>query len=302
VALGLVAIAVAAGYLFWFRDSSLVRVERVNVTGIGSSSDLARVRAKLTVAAHGMTTLHVNESALRQAVADEPIVHSITVQAQFPHRLAVSIVENRPVAMLVAGSRQVPVAPDGTLLVGAKVSGGGLPAVRIGFVPSRGRLPEGQARQLVEVAAAAPPRLLSLVSSITIEHGRGAVAQLQTGPPIYFGRASALAAKWAAAAGVLAQSSSQGASFIDVRMPERPVAGGLGLTSDPQPGVQAPPAGASTGSPGIVPANPGGTAATPGTTPGTALQTQPATPVTPSQTAPPATAAQVPAGPTNAQP
>ncbi|MDX6660777.1 MAG: cell division protein FtsQ, partial [Solirubrobacteraceae bacterium] len=71
IALGLLAVALAAVYLFWLRDSSLVRVEQVTVKGL-DTPDAARVSAKLSVAARQMTTLHVNEDALRRAVADEP--------------------------------------------------------------------------------------------------------------------------------------------------------------------------------------------------------------------------------------
>ncbi len=42
---------------------------------------------------------------------------------------------------------------------------------------------------------------------------------------IYFGDASRAHAKWMAAARVLADPSSQGAWYVDVRLPERPAAG-----------------------------------------------------------------------------
>jgi cell division protein FtsQ len=39
-------------------------------------------------------------------------------------------------------------------------------------------------------------------------------------------------AKWAAAARVLSDSSSEGATYIDVRLPERPAAGGFPAGTD----------------------------------------------------------------------
>jgi cell division protein FtsQ len=248
VALALLLAALGAAYTFWLRDSSLVRVQHVAVSGL-DRSDASRIHAKLAEAASRMTTLHVDEAALRRAVADEPIVQSISVQTDFPHGLKISIVQNRPVAMLVAGGREVAVAPDGTLLEGVKVSGS-VPIIRLGALPGNGHLPDGPARERVFVAAAAPPRLLARVESISIEHGRGAVAQLTDGPVIIFGRPAALGRKWVAAAAVLAQRSSQGATFIDVRMPERPVAGGLGVQLDPQPQAEALAAGAEPTVPG----------------------------------------------------
>jgi cell division protein FtsQ len=290
-ALALVAIALAALYTFWLRDSSLVRVEKVTVSGL-DRADASRVQDKLAQAARHMTTLHVDEAALRRSVADEPIVQSLAVETDFPHGLKISIVQNRPVAMLVAGDTQVAVAPDGTLLEGAKLSGS-LPVIRLAALPGNGHLPDGPARERVSLAAAAPPRLLAHVESISIEHGRGAVAQLTDGPVIIFGRASALRRKWRAAAAVLAQRSSQGATFIDVRMPERPVAGGLGVELDPQPQAEALAAAAAPTVPGVDSgAQPAATAA--GTTPAPAgtAQAAPQSQAAPVQTqAAPATTA-----------
>ena len=316
VALVLLAAVLGAVYTFWLRDSSLVRVEHVTVSGLGRD-DASRVHAKLAEAATHMTTLHVDEAALRRAVADEPIVQSISVETDFPHGLTISIVQNRPVAMLVAGSREVAVAPDGTLLEGAKVSGS-LPIVRVGALPGNGRLPDGPARERVFVAAAAPPRLLAHVESISIEHGRGAVAQLTNGPVIIFGRPTALRRKWRAAAAVLAQHSSQGATFLDVRMPERPVAGGLGVQLDPQPQAEALAAGAEptvpgTGSAGQPTATAAGAAPATGTPSATAPQSlatapqtqaapTPAPPAAPDATAAPTSSTPSSTAPTQAQP
>ena len=58
--LALVALALAAGYLLWLRDSSLVAIERVTVTGAEGEPG---VEAALAAAATEMTTLHVDETA-----------------------------------------------------------------------------------------------------------------------------------------------------------------------------------------------------------------------------------------------
>jgi cell division protein FtsQ len=278
VALAIVAAALGALYMFWLRDSALVRVEHVSIAGVSPSPDGVRVRSKLTTAAKHMTTLHLDPGALRNSVADEPTVHSLSVQAEFPHGLKIEIVENRPVALLVSPGRSVAVAPDGTVLAGSKMPSG-LPTVRVAALPPGARVAERSTRDRVAVAGAAPPRLLARVTAISLQPGRGAVAQLQHGPVIIFGRPVELARKWAAAAAVLAQHSSAGATYIDVRMPERPVAGGLGLSQDPQPQAQV--GGAL---PAEVPA-PGSTTAT-GASPAP-QQTQSQTPVTPSATASP---------------
>ena len=57
-------LVLAAGYQFWLRDSPLVAVEDVKVTGL-TTKDAARVRAALVSAAHTMTTLHVDQARAR---------------------------------------------------------------------------------------------------------------------------------------------------------------------------------------------------------------------------------------------
>jgi cell division protein FtsQ len=168
----------------------------------------------------------------------------------------------------------VPVAADGTLLQGvdAKTM---LPTVRTLALPTGRRLGSGPALDRVAVAAAAPAALLAKVASITIQPGKGFVAQLTGGPAVWLGGQARLEAKWAAAAAVLAQESSQGATYIDARLPERPVAGGVDAPTDSQVVPEAPAAGA----PSAIPASP-----SEGTAPG--AEPAPTTPAVPTATAP----------------
>ncbi|MGH2944551.1 MAG: hypothetical protein ACRDLN_17450, partial [Solirubrobacteraceae bacterium] len=56
---------------------------------------------------------------------------------------------------------------------------------------------------------------------------RGLAATMRSGPKLYFGGGARLDAKWVAAAEVLEHRTSRGAAYVDLRVPERPVAGGL---------------------------------------------------------------------------
>ena len=70
---------------------------------------------------------------------------------------------------------------------------------------------------------------------------QGLTLPLRDGPDVYFGSAGRLRAKWAALAVVLADRSSRGATYIDVRLPERPVAGGLEeIAADEDPNTSTP--------------------------------------------------------------
>jgi cell division protein FtsQ len=258
----LVTALLVSAYLFWFRDSSIVRVERVQVIGLSSAPDAPRLRAALADTGRGMTTLHVDAARLRQVVADSPAVHAIEVTPDFPHGLLIRVIENKPVALLSAGGHNTPVAADGTILEGvdAKTT---LPTIRTTALPGGRRLGSGGTLDRVTAAAAAPPALLAKVASITIQPGKGFVAQLTNGPVIWLGGPARLEAKWAAAAAVLAQESSQGADYIDARLPERPVAGGVDAPTDAQV-VPAP--SAVQGGPSTIPADPSEGSA-PGQTP-----------------------------------
>ncbi len=58
-------------YMFWFRDSGLVRVNEVSITGLTESP---RLRQQLADEALTMTTLHVNHGRLDNVLAGYPAV------------------------------------------------------------------------------------------------------------------------------------------------------------------------------------------------------------------------------------
>jgi cell division protein FtsQ len=219
------SLVLAAGYQFLLRDSSLVAVEDVTVTGL-TTKDAARVRAQLVSAAHTMTTLHVDEGELEQVLAAYPVVRALEVRADFPHGLEIHVVEHRPAA-LVGG---LPVAGDGTILRGLP-SEGRLPKIDARGALHGDRLTERAALHAVRVAGAAPTQLRPRLERIELRGRDGIVVDLRDGPELIFGVAGRLRAKWLAATRVLADPDTRGASYIDVRLPGRPAAGGLPATT-----------------------------------------------------------------------
>lgn len=251
--LALAAVLVAA-WFGWFRDSALVAVEDVRISGL-SGPQAGRVEAALTAAAERMTTLNVDVAELERAASAFPGVRSISIAADFPNTLAIRVSERRPAALLVTGGRRVPVAGDGTLLPDAR-GADDLPEIRASAVTSGTRLSDERALVLAAVAGGAPRDLRSRLDVIGYTRDRGIVARVDSGPEVVFGDAGRLRAKWIAAARVLASPSSQGASYIDVRIPERPTAGGLAVESvDP-----VDPAGAQVTPNGEAGVQPSGTA------------------------------------------
>ena len=116
----------------------------------------------------------------------------------------------------------MPVSEDGTVIQGLK---------------GKPKLPEVDHR-LLAAAGAAPPALLERIET-NRRTDRGLVAELAKGPEIVLGTQTRLRAKWAAAAAVMADEGAKGAKYVDVRLPERPVAGGL-PAPEPEPGEAAP--------------------------------------------------------------
>jgi cell division protein FtsQ len=245
-ALAVIALLLAAG--LWLRDSPLVAVQKVTVTGL-TGPESARVTAQLESAARDMTTLHVRVGQLRSVVAPFPVVKNVTASAEFPHTLRITVTENTPVAAVVVDGTRLPVGGDGLLLRGADQRT--LPAVPMGVTPGGDHVVDKTALRAIAALAAAPPALRQRVTrAITTRQG-GLTLDLSNGPQLRFGGADRLAAKWAAAAAVLADTSSAGAAYLDLRYPERPAAGGLedpATQRDPQVANAAtPPASATPG-------------------------------------------------------
>jgi cell division protein FtsQ len=221
VALVVLACLLGGGWL-WFRDSSLVAVKRVTVTG-ASGPDAGQIRRALVAAAQGMTTLDVSLGQLRTAVAPYPVVKNLQVTTQFPHGIRIQVVEQIPVGVVSVAGTTIAVASDGTLLHGLS-GASALPRIPLAVAPGGTRL-TGAARNAVSLLAVAPYRLLPHLAQVTTTAEHGLTVEVRNGPALYFGKATDLAAKWAAAVAVLADPHSAGATYIDVSDPTRPAAG-----------------------------------------------------------------------------
>jgi cell division protein FtsQ len=244
-------LGVLVGVWAWLRDSRLVAVERVTVTG-ASGPDAARVREALESAARDMTTMHVRKGELRSAVDPFPAVLGVSTDADFPHGLRIAVHERNAVGAVVAGEQRVPVAADGTIMRTTPSSG--LPEIAAKALPGGTRAADPRVRRAISVLSAAPPALRARVRRVYVSD-RGWTLPLRDGPTLYLGGSERLAAKWAAAATVLADRTSAGATYLDLRLPERPAAGGL----EPPPDPPDPPAATTQGGP----AAPGATTAAP---------------------------------------
>ncbi len=225
--IGIVVGALAAGYFFWLRDSSLVAVTNVDVVGV-ASGDRAEIVSELTAAGESMSTLHVQPDRVDRVAARFPTIESVTLDANFPHGLRIEVSERPPALLVKAGDQEVPAAADGTILNGVDVPGeDALPVLEVdGDLPTGARRLSDEPLQEALVVGAAPEPLRPLIEGVRYAKDYGVELTLKGGIPVRFGSGSRADAKWAAAAAVLADPELDALTYLDVRVPERPAAGG----------------------------------------------------------------------------
>ncbi|MSX01987.1 MAG: FtsQ-type POTRA domain-containing protein, partial [Actinobacteria bacterium] len=208
------AAVLSAGWL-WLRDSSLVAVEQVQVSG-ASGLGAAAVRSSLISEAQQMTTLNVNKAALDDAVARFPLVKSLAVSTGFPHSMTIVVHERKPIGALVALGGTVAVADDGVILRGIPTAG--LPTVEVSRISGGERVTQSTAAAEVRLLAGAPERLRPDIAQVA-SGPAGFVVTLRSGPELRFGDDERMKAKWVAASRVLRDPLAAGATYIDVSIP-----------------------------------------------------------------------------------
>ena len=81
-----------------------------------SGAEAGQIRDALETTARSMSTLNVNTGDFHNTVAAYPEVKSVKASASFPHSMTITVVEQDPVAVVVAGGHRTVVSGDGTLL------------------------------------------------------------------------------------------------------------------------------------------------------------------------------------------
>jgi cell division protein FtsQ len=205
------------------RRSSFVAVHQVRITGVHGAEARA-VQSALEQSAHGMSTLDVSPAALRAAVAPLRVVRSLRVVPHFPHGLVIEVSEQLPVAALTVAGVRTAVAADGVVL-GPRLLSASLPTVSGWREPALGEHVSGpNLRAALSVLGAAPASLAKHVERVFVGV-KGLTVAMHNGLLVYFGDATRPHAKWLSLARVLADSSSAGAAYVDVRVPGHPAAG-----------------------------------------------------------------------------
>ncbi len=157
----------------------------------------------------------------------------LKIRTDFPHQMRIEVIEHEPVAALEVGDSTIAATGSGLLLRGVRADED-LPVIRMDAAPTGDRVGNANTRTALAISAAAPEELRRRIDRLWTGP-KGMMLALVDGPDLIFGDASDAGRKWLAATRVLADRSAAGATYLDVRIPERVAAGGLGPVAEPTP-------------------------------------------------------------------
>lgn len=223
----LIAFAIVAAALgtYWAgRASSVFSVDRITVEG--APPDVARQVRRTLADTRGESLLAVDLDAAVAAVQALPTVRSAELDRSFPHVLAITVVPERPVAVLRRGARSWLVSARGRVMAGVeRRAHRRLPRIWIG---------RGVA---LEPGAVVPDEIRSAVAAVAPLASTGARLQivgvnaarddltlkLRSGLLLRLGDGTQLSLKLAIASRLI-RLVEAGTVVVDVSVPERPVA------------------------------------------------------------------------------
>ena len=219
-----VTLILVGAYMLWFRDSSLVAVDEVEVKGVTANAE--EITAALEKVGLEQTTLHVDDEELADAVARFPTVASIRAEASIPDKLTIYVKERPPVAAAKVDGRRVAVSSEGFLLLGVEAERD-LPALEVTAPPEEGTVQlDDEAAAQAAVLGAAPDALReNLVGASWEEDRAGVVVELEGAPELRFGPPDDAEDKWKTAAAVLASPDVDAPNYVDVSVPGRVTSG-----------------------------------------------------------------------------
>lgn len=231
LAVGFGLLAAALALYLGARETAVFSVRSIDVTTERSGRTRPVERALAPLA--GTSLLAIDEAAITRRLEGLPHVHLLGYDRSFPHGLRVVVSVERPVAVLRRANENWLVSGEGRVL--RKLTRRlrrPLPVVWIprGLEPELGTVlhaeqPAGAVAALASMRAAAPSFLRRVW--YVAEEDEGLTMVLHDRFEVRLGNAEDVALKVEVARRVLARLHASGttASYVDVAVPERPVAG-----------------------------------------------------------------------------
>jgi cell division protein FtsQ len=230
----LIAFAVLGGVLLSLvlaRQTSMFGVRTIEVSGANGIVERQVLRALEDRSGESLFALDL-ESA-RAVVTSLPTVESVTFDRAYPHTLRVSVVPERPVAVVRQGAASFVVSERGRVI--APVERHTRPSLARIWVAKEVRLdPGGFVEGDLEsaVGAVAPLAGVSFPSRVvSVTTTDGLTLRLRSGLELRLGDRRHVDLKLAVASRVI-RLLPEGSGYLDVSVPDRPVSGPPGL--DPQ--------------------------------------------------------------------
>jgi cell division protein FtsQ len=215
---------VLAGAYVAARETRMFAIHTVDVSG-GTPALQAQVRAAAAPLL-GRSLVGLDGAAIERRVDALPWVVSSRYDRAFPHTLRVSIVLERPVAVLHRGKETWLVSARGRVL--ARIPNRTHPRLPRVWVPTAAQVAAG--RFLAPDAGGTTARVLALagvlpahVSTAAVAHGE-LTLHLRSGVELRLGGPVDVRLKLAVARRALAVLPP-GSTYLDVSLPQRPVAG-----------------------------------------------------------------------------
>lgn len=224
--IGFALIGVAAALYVAARQTSVVAVRVIRVEG-APAAVTARIRAALRPL-EGVSLVRIGTAAVAERLTGIPEVETVSVDRAFPHGLHVRITTARRVAVLRQGKAAFLVSERGRILARtARTASPGLPRV---WVPTAVDLAVGASvgdARLATAVRAATAVFRDGVGGLrvrAVDAGEDILTfTLRNGLQVRLGTLQQLPLKLAIARKILAAGGV--AHYVDVSVPERPVAG-----------------------------------------------------------------------------
>ncbi|MGL6278002.1 MAG: cell division protein FtsQ/DivIB [Gaiella sp.] len=229
------AFAILAGaLLLWVaaRETGVFGVRTIAVQGAPGYVAAQVEHALRDARGESLVALDVDEA--RRAVKALPTVAAATLDRGYPHTLRVAVVPERPAALVRQGATAILVSARGRVIT--KVERSARPALPRIWVPKSTRLAAGEtvagdlAVAVGAVAPVAETRFPARITSVVLAE-QALTLRLRSGLELRLGSPNDARLKLAVAARVL-PLVRPGSTYLDVSVPERPVAGSGSL--DPQ--------------------------------------------------------------------
>jgi cell division protein FtsQ len=222
---GFALVAAVLGAYWGARESSVFAVERVEI--VGAPPSVARQVKALTAATVGTSLLEVDAQRLEDRLRALPSIAGASVDRAFPHSLVVKVAAERPVAVVRRGSRSWLATGGGRMIM--EIDPATQPKLPRLWIPrgvavsTGGALPSSLTNATRALAAVQEAGLSARVKGVRPRAGQLTLV-LRSGLEVRLGAAVDLLLKVTVARRVLPLVET-GTAYLDVSVPERPVAG-----------------------------------------------------------------------------